>query len=82
MRIWDRGRFAEVGFDIRGGKLHSLAGKFSIWIGEHFQTMGKPWTDDKGRRRASLTLAGRMQVALDCFCEACIRSFLPWPFGW
>jgi hypothetical protein len=40
-KIWDsrRGRLAEFGLDLRGGKLHVLAGKLAIFIDNHFKVV-------------------------------------------
>lgn len=77
-RLWDsrRGRLAEFGFDIRGGWLHVQAGRLSRWLA----AFPKPEPGDgpsHPRKRRQRVIA-----RLDCFCEACIREFLPWPFSW
>jgi hypothetical protein len=80
--MWDRGRLREFGIDLRGGWLHSIAGKLSLWIDENCTTLEKPWVDEKGRRRAGHTRLGRISSYLSCFCEPCWRNFLPWPLNW
>ena len=82
MKIWDRGRLAEFGIDIRGGWIHCRAGNLAVWIENNFDVYDKPFLDSKGRRRAGLTRMGRVAAYLSCFCEACIRAMLPWPFNW
>lgn len=82
MRIWDRGRFAELGIDIRGGRLHRVAGRIAIWIDNHCDTLEEVKVGVDGKRRARMTRMGRVGAALSCFCEACIRSLLPWPLNW
>jgi len=82
MKIWDsrRGRLAEFGFDLRGTWVHKLAWKL-------FRYRNNPVPPHK--KHSSMTKADlkawrkfHHNCALDCFCEPCVRKFLPWPLSW
>lgn len=79
MRVWDRGRLAEFGIDIRGGHLHRLL----CWL--FYKDVKFPprvprseWTAE---HQAQYRKAARA-AAVSCGCEPCLRGFLPWPFSW
>jgi hypothetical protein len=80
MRLWDRGRVGEFGFDIRGGRLHRLA----EWLFRKdvpqppFKKLRDMSSEELAMHRRS-----RRQACLSCFCEPCVRElFFPWPFNW
>lgn len=80
MRLWDRGRLGEFGIDLRGSWVHRLA----CWLFLRelpYSPRRKQWHRQTPAERRMAILERRM-ARLNCFCEACWREFLPWPFSW
>lgn len=79
MKIWDRGRLPEFGFDLRGTWIHSKA---CDWF---YREVPSPPRKKRSEMTAEDLAVRRRYIrmaSLSCFCEPCWRSFLPWPFSW
>lgn len=76
---WDRGRLVEFGLDLRGTWLHRKLVKW-FWHETPHPERKQLWrmADDELKAKR----LERRMAALSCGCEACWRSFFPWPFSW
>lgn len=79
MRVWDRGRLAEFGIDLRGTWLHV---KLNEWLHEDVPEPPRKKRKDMTPEDLAHWKRYLRMAQLSCFCEPCWREFLPWPFNW
>lgn len=79
MKVWDRGRLAEFGIDLRGTWLHR---KMCGWFWEYAEFPPRKKRSEWTPEHLAQCKRARRMAQLSCFCEPCWREFLPWPFSW